>query len=202
MTWSTLSASNDTALPGWLFHVDPPPDGPVRLRPDLADLACGTCGKFDELAALRRGFPPRMKFRCRSEVFRSNEQVLCAGERFRAACEHHGLTGLEFVPVTTRPVYALLPVMLPTDPAKAKMQFEGEPCPACGRYRDSIFVPSLRAVEFPAEVPDFFTPSVQPEGWMGRRMVVFASPRAAEALKASGVGGLDWESGKVGVHWT
>ena len=202
MNWIELSPSHHESLHGMVLYIDPPPDGPVRLRPDLADLACGTCGKVDELAAIRRGPAPGTRLHCRRDFFYSDDDVPCVGERFRAAYAHHGLTGLEFVPFTPRPAYALVPVMLPADPAKTKMQFEGEPCPACGRYRDCVLVPSLRAVEFPAEVPDFFTPSVQPEGWRGRRMIVFASSRAAEALKASGVGGLDWEAGKNAVHWT
>ncbi len=169
--------------------------GKLELRHEYRSLRCPACGRVDEVAAVRGGVSPAVKFQSRKDFVATGDWFICVSERFRQVVADERISGAEFIPMPATPrQYVLVPQLVATDPTLTQMKYLGVPCPGCGRHRESIFRPAVASMAIPADPRSLFMPTVRPEKTSTRMTIVVASEAAADALKSSGVTGIDWKA--------
>jgi hypothetical protein len=149
-----------------LWYYDPEPG--MRILPCYADLICPSCGKLDELAALRRRISPEVRIRnTKRDACASFDMLYVLSARARQTLEAVAPGEVAYYPIPSAPeFFVALPELLlrPTRDSDA-FQFgdvrplenaESYPaairdyfadlqsmprCPSCGRDREVIFGP-------------------------------------------------------------
>jgi hypothetical protein len=181
-----------------LLHRDAKELGRVVVRDRYADLVCSRCGKLDEYTAALRGLDDDASLRTRRDVIKSFEGLDCFSERVRGLLEDNHVRGLEFIPIPRSRGYSVaVPlVIVPLEHASCNMKFHGEPCPLCGRYREtsggSPYIPRRVVPEDPMTI---FSTSLRPEKGNTRRSVLIAHQVLEDILRKKKISGVDWESG-------
>ena len=123
----------------------------VRLRDRYIDFQCKKCKKVDEVAALRSGIADNIELRSRYDLFRSQDDVLCASARVVEAFRKHRISGISRLSMPCGKYFVMLPQRRAevTDCSSAGMRVF-RPCESCGRPRELKGKPCRAQVTLPA----------------------------------------------------
>ena len=184
--------SSGDSVDTWVYFQIHPVVQRMTLRDRYRGIACPKCGKFDEYAALGLGVDADVCVRTRRDFVRTAEESICVSIHFREVFEKERIQGIEFVPLSDGKFFVVRPtVIAPVDPATSGIKYIGEPCPVCGRYRESIYPPRLASMTKPEDPMVVFSPSLRTE----RRCQwaeIFMTEIVAEKLRKHNVRGIHW----------
>lgn len=171
----------------WLFFQDND-EGILIPRGEYADLACWTCGKIDEIAALKRGVL-NIVFDTDDDVVLSAEDWLCVSPKFVALYTQLGISGLEFIPTRGGFFAVLCTNVIEIDPTTAGFE-ELKRCAACERPQERIVGPMATSFGHIRDRDSFFTASIPNENVRAMHQRIFTSQRVSNAFPASQLAGL------------
>lgn len=194
MIYYRLISSGDF-VDTWVYYYMHPVLERMTLRDRYASLACGRCGKFDEYNALRLGVDDDVVVSARRDYVDTADDAICVSDRFKRACEIEGIRGIDFVPLRGGRYFVVRPtVIAPVDPATCGIKYIGEPCPACGRYRESIFPPRIDSMTKPEDPMTVFSPSLRSEKHKCQYAEIFMTDQVASLLKRHDLRGIHWKA--------
>ena len=152
-------------------------------RPMYRDLRCDTCGKIDELLALRRGLPVELKIRSKRDFVGSGDDFLLVSRWARDFLTSIGLLGADFVSLPSDPNYfVLVPQVVETDLSTIGYRLIGEPCTGCGRYGEIVGIPPISSMQAPSEGAWLFSPALWSESIRGRRCLLYITDLVAQGI--------------------
>lgn len=192
MKWQWLYPSKDPS-PIDVLHEDGP-DGVCRLRERYQHLACATCGKLDEYAAIRSGISKIALRTKKMDLGYSEDDIYWCSPRFKEVLDTHKVGGLEYVPIHSDHFLLCPTNIIEVDTENCGLDFRGQPCTACGRYREVLHSPSINLL--PTDDSQVYYPSLGSESTRGRRNdFMFSSPVIA-LMRDAKLTGIDWTCGK------
>jgi hypothetical protein len=179
----------------WVYFYMHPVLERMTLRDRYTSLACDRCGKFDEYEALRLGVDNDVVVRGRRDFVDTADGAICVSDRFKRVFESEGIRGIDFVPLKGGRYFVVRPtVIAPVDPATCGIKYIGEPCPLCGRYRESIYPPRIDSMTKPEDPMTVFSPSIRLESGMCRFAEVYITDQVASLLKPHNLRGIHWKA--------
>lgn len=167
-------------------------DGILRVRDRYQHLACVTCGKFDEVDALKLGLES-MKIKMKLDIGYTFDFCYVCKPAVADWFRENGCTGVSFSVIPGSELLVMIPeYLVEVGINDSGMQLIGEPCPSCGRYRETCFVPALNNAMRPSDDRIVITPSV----WTEKAAVAMSDIRVSETvmkeMKGAQITGLDW----------
>lgn len=183
--------SDDDTQEHWLFFEDV--GGRLKVRTEYRDLACSSCGKIDEQAALRRGVSSNFAVRAKKDWIGTSDDYVCMTLRLRNIIESNGFRGLVFLEIPEAPNHFVVNCvnLVRTDEVKAGFENHGK-CPTCGRFADRLIGPLIDGMAVPTEDDTFFASAIANESVHVSYRPIFASERIVKVLKAAKIKGVDF----------
>jgi hypothetical protein len=124
---------------GDLFLQDDPSTGKSVLRPELAEIACSKCGKFDELKALRAGQYNSVRVRVKQD-FVACESLNLVSLRLKQFLDQIVGSAVSYFETLANPeFYIAHPIHVFLPDAASGWYEVSRKCPACGRFREVVW---------------------------------------------------------------
>ncbi len=183
--------SEDDTQEHWLLFEDV--DGRLVVRKEYSDLACSSCGKIDEQAALKRGVSRSFRVRAKKDWIGTSDDYLCVTKRFRDLVENEGLCGLEFLEIPAEPNHYVVNCINLVETDEVMAGFENRRlCPTCRRFSERLVGPLLAGLAIPAENNVFFASAIANENVRVSYRPIFIPERILKTLEREKIEGVDF----------
>jgi len=180
----------------WLFYTDSLSEG-VLLRTKYKKLKCQKCKKIDELKALKLGLENDIKLRCKNDIFLTDDGFVCVNQKVKSLLERLKVSNCKFVTIPNEKRYVIL---LPTRETtsnlkKGEMKFLLE-CKKCGRFQETLFLPSLLSLKLPNKELILIHPDILFESSRGREYWFLLSEDLVNKFKGEKISGVEFLKAK------
>ena len=175
-----------------LFH-DADGSRPVTLRERYLDLQCKRCKKLDADVALQRGLEAGISIRARTDYVACDYGLVAVSKRFRGLLREHSIGGITFAELPSDDNYAVVmpDIVADTDIETCGMELHRR-CDACGRYRETCFLPAITSMQLPDRDSVIFSSSVPPENTRTSSSWFLAAKSVVDILKRNKVSGVEY----------
>lgn len=164
----------------------------LTLFSRYSQFVCPECNKVDELAAIRTGLDPSVRVRSRFDLTETGDGFFCVSDKLANLIKSHHLSGVKTMPIPGGRFHALIPTrFLNVNVAQSGMRIVNKKvCSLCKRPRESVGLPSARAIAWPKRTFEFGHPWPTLESRISRHFFFIIGGKTAKLFERSGIFGL------------